>query len=198
MKRKIVVSLAFHLLRISNLGDSFRAEAGVRVVVEVALAPHTTPSLPVVLKHINDNQCLLSPSVQLNSKFGDLNLVSSANKVTFQKTVNLHVVLPAVSVKGPLQKKNIRPSHTKIEIKSVNDVLSVNQCLFAPNLRNAPCVVKDPPVGGRLQLFWQVWLSLGSNPRVVSILREGYQLPFKKRPPLARFPVIVSGSSNPL
>ena len=106
MKRKIVVSLAFHLLRISNLGDSFRAEAGVRVMVEVALAPHTTPSLPVVLKHINDNQCLLSPPVQLNSKFGDLNPVSSANKVTFQKTVNLHVVLPAVSVKGPLQKKN--------------------------------------------------------------------------------------------
>ena len=44
---------------------------------------------------------------------------------------------------------------------------------------------------------FSVWLSLGSNPRVVSILREGYQLPFKERPPLARFPVIVSGSSNP-
>ena len=124
--------------------------------------------------------------------------MSSANKVTFQKTVNLPVVLPAVSVKGPLQKKNVRPSHTKVEIKSVNSALSVNQCLFAPNVINVPCVVKDPPVGGRLQLFWQVWLSLGSNPRVVSILREGYQLPFKERPPLARFPVIVSGSSAPL
>ena len=197
-KRKIVVNLAFHLLRLSNLGDSFRAEAGVRVGVEVALAPHTTPSLPVVLSHINDNQCVLSPPVQLKSKFGDLNLVSSANKVTFQKTVNLHVVLPAVSVKGPLQKKNVRPSHSKVEIKSVNSALSVNQCLFAPNVTNVTCVVKDPPVGGRLQLFWQVWLSLGSNPRVVSTLREGYQLPFKERPPLARFPVIVSGSSAPL
>ena len=194
-KRKILVNLAFHLLRLSSLGDSFRAEAGVRVGVEVALAPHTTPSLPLVLSHINDNQCVLSPPVQLKSKFGDLNLVSSANKVTFQKTVNLHVVLPAVSVKGPLQKKNVRPSHSKVEIKSVNSALSVNQCLFAPNVT---CVVKNPPVGGRLQLFWQVWLSLGSNPRVVSILREEYQLPFKERPPLARFPVIVSGSSAPL
>ena len=131
----------------------------------------------------------------LSSSLGDLNLVSSANKGTFPETVNLHVVLPAPSVKGLLQKKNVRPSHSQIEIKSVNSALSVNKCLFAPN---APCVAKDPPVGGRLQLLWQVWLSLGSNPRVVSILREGYQLPFKERPPLARFPVIVSGSSNPL
>ena len=196
--RKIVVNLVFRLLRLNNLGGSFRAEAGVRVVVEVALAPHITPSLPVVVNHINDNQCLWSPLVQLKSKSGDLNLVSAANKVTSQKTVNLPVVLPAVSVKGPLQKKNVRPSHAKIEIKSVNSALSVNQCLFAPNVINVPCVVKDPPVGGRLQLFWQVWLSLGSNPRVVSILREGYQLPFKERPPLARSPVIVSGSSAPL
>ena len=133
----------------------------------------------------------------LSSSLGDLNLVSSANKETFQETVNLHVVLPAPSVKGLLQKKNVRPSHSQIEIKSVNSALSVNQCLFAPNVTNAPCVAKDPPVGGRLQLFWQVWPSLGSNPRVVSILREGYQLPFKERPPLARFPVIISGSSNP-
>ena len=133
----------------------------------------------------------------LSSSLGDLNLVSSANKETFQETVNLHVVPPAPSVKGLLQKKNVRPSHSQIEIKSVNSALSVNQCLFAPNVTNAPCVAKDPPVGGRLQLFWQVWLSLGSNPRVVSILREGYQLPFKERPPLARFPVIISGSSNP-
>ena len=138
----------------------------------------------MVVSHINDNQFF--------------NRVSATNKVTFQKTVNLPVVLPAVSVTGPLQKKNVRPSHAKIEIKSVNSALSVNQCLFAPNVINVPCVVKDPPVGGRLQLFWQVWLSLGSNPRVVSILREGYQLPFKERPPLARFPVIVSGSSAPL
>ena len=133
----------------------------------------------------------------LSSSLGDLNLVSSANKETFQETVNLHVVPPAPSVKGLLQKKNVRPSRSQIEIKSVNSALSVNQCLFAPNVTNAPCVAKDPPVGGRLQLFWQVWLSLGSNPRVVSILREGYQLPFKERPPLARFPVIISGSSNP-
>ena len=30
-------------------------------------------------------------------------------------------------------------------------------------------VAENPPVGGRLQRFWETWLSLGSNPRVVSI-----------------------------
>ena len=35
------------------------------------------------------------------------------------------------------------------------------------------------------------------NPRVVSILREGYTLPFKMRPPLTRFPLIKSGYANP-
>ena len=197
MKRKRVVNPASPLPKINNLGGNSRAEAGVGVVVEVDLVLHTTPSLPVVPNHINDNQYLLSPPVVLSSSLGDLNLVSSESKGTFPETVNLHVVLPAPSVKGLLQKKNVRPSHSQIEIKSVNSALSVNQCLFAPNVTNAPCVAKNPPVGGRLQLFWQVWLSLGSNPRVVSILREGYQLPFKERPPLARFPVIVSGSLNP-
>ena len=47
-------------------------------------------------------------------------------------------------------------------------------------------------------MFWQVWLSLGSNPRVVSILKEGYSLPFKVRPPLSRSPVIISHYADPV
>ena len=39
--------------------------------------------------------------------------------------------------------------------------------------------------------------TLGANPRVVSILREGYMLPFKIRPPLTRSPVIKSGYAHP-
>ena len=37
-----------------------------------------------------------------------------------------------------------------------------------------------------------------ANPRVVSILKEGYALPFKMRPPLTRFPLITSGYANPV
>ena len=38
---------------------------------------------------------------------------------------------------------------------------------------------------------------MGSNPWVVSILKEGYTLPFKQRPILTRFPVVQSGYANP-
>ena len=38
---------------------------------------------------------------------------------------------------------------------------------------------------------------MGSNPRVVSILKEGYTLPFKQRPLLTRFPLVQSGYSSP-
>ena len=50
----------------------------------------------------------------------------------------------------------------------------------------------------RLQNFWQVWQSLGSNPRVVSIVQEGYNLSSKVRPPLTRSSLIVSEYANPL
>ena len=105
---------------------------------------------------------------------------------------------PAVIVNRQLQKKNARPSQLKVEIKSLKGVLCVNQCLSAPIVRNALHVVKDPPVGGCLQRFWLVWLSMGSNPRVVSILKEGYSLPFKVRPPLSRSPVIVNHYADPV
>ena len=62
---------------------------------------------------------------------------------------------------------------------------------------NAHNVVHAPLVGGRLQPFWQTWARLGANPRVVSILKEGYVLPFKLKPPLVRHPLIVSGYANP-
>ena len=39
---------------------------------------------------------------------------------------------------------------------------------------------------------------MGANPRVVSVLREGYTLPFKQRPLLTRFPLVQSGYTNPV
>ena len=84
---------------------------------------------------------------------------------------------------GPRQKKGISPDHMTKEIKHVKDALCVVSCLFAPNVQNAPSVANSLTVGGRLQKFWQVWEKLGSNPMVVSILKEGYMLPFKMRPP---------------
>ena len=65
-------------------------------------------------------------------------------------------------------------------------------------MTNAHNVVHAPLVGRRLQPFWQTWALLGANPRAVSILKDGYILPFKIRPPLVRDPLIISGYANPL
>ena len=43
-------------------------------------------------------------------------------------------------------------------------------------------------MGCHLRQFWQIWPSLSSNLRFVSIVKEGYTLPFKMRPPLTRSP----------
>ena len=82
--------------------------------------------------------------------------------------------------------------------KRCQSVFHVNQCLSVPHAPNVPSVVPDLPVGGRLQSFWQTWQKFGANPRVVSILKEGYTLPFKIRPPLTQSPVIKSGYAHPL
>ena len=125
------------------------------------------------------NKVQMTPS--LNSQSVSYLAVDHAHSVCFQ---------------GQPQKKGISPCTQKIEIKDVKGVFCANQCLFAPHIPNVPNVAPSLAVGGRLQKFWQVWLTLGANLRVVSILREGYTLPFKIRPPLTRSPVIKSGYTH--
>ena len=67
----------------------------------------------------------------------------------------------------------------------------------APTVPNARSVVHAPLVGRRLQPFWQTWAHLGANLRVVSILKEGYVLPFRLKPNLVRHPLVVGGYANP-
>ena len=51
--------------------------------------------------------------------------------------------------------------------------------------------------GGRLQFYWQVWLHLHCHPRVVQILRFGYQIIPHSNPPKSVLPTIHSGYSKP-
>ena len=45
-------------------------------------------------------------------------------------------------------------------------------------------------VGGCLSRRWRQWCAIGVEPRVVSVLRDGYRIPFEDHPsPLARSPV---------
>ena len=100
--------------------------------------------------------------------------------VSYQDVVS-HV--PSVIFHREPQKKCLSPTLCLNKIKVVKGVSCVSQCLSAPSVPNVPHVAIEISVGGRLQSFWQVWQRLGSNPRVVSILKEGYTLPFRERPP---------------
>ena len=61
---------------------------------------------------------------------------------------------------------------------------------------NVKNVVTNPPVGARLQSFWQVWLDLGASHKIVRVLRSGYILPFQNRPLLSRHPTVISRYVN--
>ena len=106
--------------------------------------------------------------------------------------------VPSVTFRGQLQRKGLSPALCLNRIKVVKGVSCVSQCLSAPSVPNVPHVATEISVGGRLESFWQVWQRLGSNPRVVSSLKEGYTLPFRERPPFSCFPLIVSKYANPL
>ena len=82
-------------------------------------------------------------------------------------------------------------------LKHVKGASSVIQLPCVQSVTNVPFVVKNLPVGARLQNFWQTWLERGAGPKIVQILREGYTLPFRIRPNLTRSPNVISRYVNP-
>ena len=78
------------------------------------------------------------------------------------------------------------------QLKYVKGVSSVTHLSCVKPVTNVKHAVQNLPVGARLQNFWQTWLDLGAGPKVVQILKEGYTLPFRIRPKLARSPTVIS------
>ena len=58
-------------------------------------------------------------------------------------------------------------------------------------LSNLPAYFSDvnKRVGGCLAAHWEIWESWGADPWVVQVLRFGYWVPFRSRPPLSRVPL---------
>ena len=116
------------------------------------------------------------------------------------KTVFLHVnSCVANYVTGLPQKKGVNPNYcyNHTEIKHVNDVSCVGHLNSANIVTNVPTFAVNPPVGARLHQFWEKWEALGSSPEVVTVLREGYALPFRCRPNLTRSLTVISNYVNP-
>ena len=123
-----------------------------------------------------------------------LNVLSVLSVLVKSQNVNyINVATLALSVflNGPPQKKGVS---TNVDSENGLIKFSVKLSPSAPPVTN---VLSGRPVGARLQIFWQVWAQKGSSPRVVSILKEGYNLPFSHKPPLTRIPLIRSGYANP-
>ena len=149
---------------------------------------------------INDNYCKSSPVPVARPVSSVKSAVTRNSFVSVPTNVSYHVVcrVPTVT-RWQSQKKDVRPkSKIKSQIKCVKSASFVGHFVSAPNVPNVPNVASVQPVGGRLQSFWEIWAHKGANPKVVSILKEGYVLPFKVRPPLVRDPLIVSGYANPI
>ena len=167
--------------------------------------PQTSPkSRPRVQREVNDNYCVsnvarVKDSVHVSGKKEDLNPSPVTSK---SETVFLYVnsfVANVHSVTRLPQKKGVNPTYcyNQTEIKHVNDVSCVGHLSSANIVTNVPTVAINPPVGARLHQFWEKWEALGSSPKVVTMLREGYSLPFRFRPNLTRSPTVISNYVNP-
>ena len=170
----------------------------------MAKPPHSPRSRLRVPSLINDNHCVNSVTGQKNSVYvtgqGDLNpapVVAGNSKVTLNLNVD-SCVANAYIVTGFPQRKGVNPTYCQMytEIKYVKNVSCVGHLSSVNLVTNAPHGVIDPPVGARLHQCWEKWEALGSSPKVVTTLREGYTLPFRFRPNLTRSLTVISNYHN--
>ena len=189
--------------RTSLLGN--RSKTSSRLGKVVARPRHLHRNLPRGSSLINDNHCIIPVTGQKNSVLitgqGDLNpapVVSKNSKVTLNFNVDSHVANAHI-VTGLPQRKGVNPNACQLytKIKYVKDAFCVGHLPSVNLVTNAQHAVLDPPVGAKLQQCWEKWETLGSSPKVVNILREGYTLPFRFRPHLTRSPTVISNYHNP-
>ena len=199
--------LNLHTSRTGNplhrLGN--KSETG-KLVRKVGVKPQTsTRSRPKGLRSINDNYCVsnvvgLKDSVIVSDKMEGLNPPPVTDQKNSKLTLNVdsHVANAHIVTRLP-QRKGVNPNICQLytEIKYVKDVSCVGHLPSVKLVTNAQHAVLDPPVGARLNQCWKKWETLGSSPKVVTILREGYTLPFRFRPHLTRSPTVISNYHNP-
>ena len=158
--------------------------------------PHSHPDLPRASSRINDSYCVTKLHTRLLARSNTLaQTIDTLN-------VKLPVVHHVTTAPGQSQKKDLSPGpvnchYKEYKLKSVKSVSCVTQLSCVHPVTNVPNVAPNLAVGARLQNFWKTWLDLGTGPKVVQILKEGYTLPFQTRPKLVRFPTVISCYGNP-
>ena len=114
---------------------------------------------------------------------------------------NLQVSLPIVNhvlIAGRhLQKKGKRKADIvqHQSLKYEKNVSCIDHLSFVQNVTNVPVIALDRHVGARLHKFWKIWEALGASSTVITIVREGYILPFQIRPNQTRSPTYAKDCS---
>ena len=123
----------------------------------------------------NDNYCVNSLQERLLAGSQD-----PTQRQFINTCVNLNVVPLVHTAPGLSQKKQVSPgsaacfSHQKnYKLKYVKGASCVTQVSCVKPVTNVKNVASNPPVGTRLQNFWQTWLNLGAGPKIFQILKEG-------------------------
>ena len=95
-------------------------------------------------------------------------------------------------------KKGCANLRTSIDLSPTDLSPSPVTILLIPDF-SVPAL-NDSPVGARLQLYWCNWQRISTNPWVISVLRDGYYLPFSVDPlPLTSdLPLLSYSRSHPL
>ena len=94
--------------------------------------------------------------------------------------------VPTMKVQPPAPQQLAPQLATEVEVPSLPGPSE------AGVVEGSDCLVP----GGRLSAFWQVWEAKRAHPRVVTILKKGYYLNFRLKPPLTKVPVIRSKYLN--
>ena len=162
------------------MNDNYCAQSVTGIVV---------PACVIGQKNFSGSSVVTNPKLNVTRKDYCL-------KTRTQLPVFYHVASQVPFAGGSSQKKDVISEH-QMSIKSVKGVSCVDHLSSVQNVTNAPLVVPNPPVGSRLHKFWEKWAALGVSPKVVSVLREGYTLPFWSRPYLTRKPTVVSCYADP-
>ena len=124
-------------------------------------------------------------------------MAGSRDLTSKSETVNLLVnscVANTHSVTGLPQKKGVIPNYCH----NYNKICFLCRSLeFYKSCHKCSNCCYRSTCRARLHQFWKKSEALGVSPKVITVLREGYTLPFRFRPNLTRSPAVISNYVNP-
>ena len=180
---------------------------------ELRNAPVNSKTLKIIIKLRKLPRAILRPSSKGSWQLPQLLIQYNNNKqqkVTYSAPPAFKKLKQLAKPSRPQQTQLFRPSHIhQIERNMLREmgIRNSSSRLSKPhppqNIDVQPFPLPalprpDIPVGGRLAHFVEQWEKLTDNKWVLSVVRNGFKIPFKSIPPLSVVPIKLSQSSSPL